>query len=263
MNRAQAPRSLALLTAAIALWLPARSVRADEAEANDSARKAEARARLDAGNQLLREQRYEGALAEYEAAYSAYPSPKIRLNIAEAHFQLGNWARAYRNYGAFLDETDSSSELHAAAQTRRTELEAKIGFLELESPVEGALVRVDGEPEGETPLAPIPVNPGRHTVVVEKDGYRRFEAAEVLTSGERRSVVVALLPVQTTPTIVAKPEPPASDDSSVLEKWWFWAIVGGVVVVGAGVAIAATTGGSDFLPSGELGSSATSTWERF
>lgn len=237
--------------------------RADDAPDEEAAKKAEARSRLDAGNRLLREKQYEGALTEYEAAYRAFPSPKIRLNIAEAHFQLGNWAQAYRNYGAFLEETPAGSELHSAANARKEELEAKIAFLRLESPMEGVSVRVDGQSEGETPIEPVPVNPGRHAVIAEKDGYQRFEAAEILTTGEEKTVVLALVPIQVTPTIVAETKPPPSDDSTVFEKWWFWAIVGGVVVVGAGVAIAATTGGSDFLPSGELGSSATSTWERF
>lgn len=264
MIRVHSRRSAALAVAALGLSLYTSPSHAGEASAEDAARKAEARARLDAGNQLLREQRYEGALAEYEAAYRAYPSPKIRLNIAEAHSQLGNWAEAFQNYEAFLGETDASSDLHAAARTRKEELEAKIAFIDVQSPVEGARVRVDGEDLGETPLEPIPVNPGRHTVVAEKDGYQRFETAEVFTSGERKTIALALVPIQVRPTTVTTVETPApKDDSSVLEKWWFWAIVGGVVVVGAGVAIAATTGGSDFLPSGELGSSSTSTWERF
>ena len=236
----------------------------NEARDADGARKAEARARLDAGNTLLREKQYEGALSEYEAAFRAYPSPKIRLNIAEAHFQLGNWAAAYNNYNDFLAETEPSSELHGPAESRKNELEAKIAFIQVESPMDEVAVFIDGVHAGDTPIERVAVNPGRHTIVAESDGHERFETAEILSSAESKTVLITLVPLKASPPVaLGATTTRDEDDESVLEKWWFWAIVGGAVVAGAGIAIAASTGGSDFLPAGELGASGTSSWERF
>ncbi len=256
------PRHL-VLVAAVASSVWGAPALAEESVAEDGPRKAEARARLDAGNELLRERQYEGALREYQAAFRAYPSPKIRLNIAEAHFQLGNWAGAYDNYQGFLTETEPDSELHAAASARRSELESKVAFIQIESPMDGVAVFVSDVHAGDTPVERVAVNPGRHTVVAEKDGYQSFEISEILTSGETKTVVVAMVPIQVAPPVAIETRTDTKDDGSVFEEWWFWAIVGGVVVVGAGVAVAASTGGSDFLPAGELGASGTSSWERF
>lgn len=239
------------------------NARADDAVSEEAAKKAEARQRLDRGNELLRERQYEGALTEYEAAYAAFASPKIRLNIAEAHFQLGDWASAHANYTAFLNEAAGESELHGAARARKAELEQKVAFLEIESPVQGASISVDGKDVGEAPVERMVLNPGRHVITAKKSGYQSFETAEVLTSGETKSVVLALVIDAPPPVITQTETRPSDDGESVLEQWWFWAIVGGVVIVGAGVAIAASTGGSDFLPAGELGASGTSTWQTF
>jgi hypothetical protein len=71
-----------------------------------------------------------------------------------------------------------------------------------------------------------------------------------------------------TPSISAEPVPalvaPApSDEPALYERPWVWVVTGALVTAAVVVGVAATTGGDDFLPSGELGSTSTGEWQQF
>jgi len=71
-----------------------------------------------------------------------------------------------------------------------------------------------------------------------------------------------------TPSISAEPSPALvarapSDEPALYERPWVWVVTGALVTAAVVVGVAATTGGDDFLPSGELGSTSTGEWQQF
>lgn len=66
--------------------------------------------------------------------------------------------------------------------------------LTVEAPVDGASVEVDGKVVGKTPLAPISVAPGKHTVKVKKLGYLEHVEAVDARAGATVRVDADLLP---------------------------------------------------------------------
>lgn len=104
--------------------------------------------------------------------------------------------------------------------------------------VDGAIVRVDDEVIGRTPVASVRLTPGRHVVMVSADGYSGTRRELELDPGERERLDLTLLVAE----VVAMDEVIVADGTVITsrpwyEEWWVWTIVGGVVVVGVGVGV--------------------------
>lgn len=268
-----------LVAAAAAFGPVAPAFAQGDAEAKQRAAKL-----IDEGNGLFEQKQFEAALKKYEAAYEAYQSPKILLNLAEAHRALGYNDRAARAYEQFLAETDegSAAKQRRLANQRLEEILPQLGHIAIESEREGVQVWIDGVEAGRTPLEPIRVEPGRREVRAEAEGFEPFRDHLMVPAGQTEPMKLALVSknqnragmmaldpdrTQTTPSIVAPEEPTTvrteADGEPLTSKWWVWAIAGVVVVAGVGIGIAAASGGDDFVPAGELSPTGTSQWERF
>ncbi len=96
---------IAVFSAARAAWAQGMQPATDGAAngATDRA-KALAQEHLDRGNQLRNAGAFDEALAEFRAAYGAFPSPKILFNQAEVESQLGRFVDAAAHYDTFLYE---------------------------------------------------------------------------------------------------------------------------------------------------------------
>jgi hypothetical protein len=66
---------------------------------------------------------------------------------------------------------------------------ARPARLVIDTPVDGATVEVDGKVVGKTPLTPVAITPGKHTVRVKKPGY--LEVVEVVDAHAGATVRVA------------------------------------------------------------------------
>jgi hypothetical protein len=68
--------------------------------------------------------------------------------------------------------------------------------------VDGATIELDGEEVGTTPLAPLSVEPGRHTVTITHSEYESVDSQHVnLASGEKGTVTFVLVPLAKEPAI--------------------------------------------------------------
>jgi hypothetical protein len=107
--------------------------------------------------------------------------------------------------------------------------------------IDGATVRVDDEVVGESPVAPVRLPPGRHVVMVEREGYVTVRREVELDMGEHERIDVTLQSYR-----VAGIEPPAAEGSGGsgeggpqwYEHWAFWTAVGGTIALGIAVGIA-------------------------
>lgn len=255
------------------------------AESPDDVAKTRAGALVNEGNTLLEKGQADAAIEKFNEALRTYRSPKIHVNLAEAHRVAGRPAQAVRHFEIFMARGTSKPGVLRKIEARTRELEKEIARIELSGDLDGATVAID---EWRAPWRNgwrIPVNPGAHIVIVTKEGRRDFERSVEVVAGQLERLDVELVTADAavaaadeTPAIDLSPRPaagpsgssvvatttrPDSEDRPLTEAWWFWAGIGGAViaVVAIGV-IAGTTGGDDTLPMGELERSSTADWGR-
>jgi hypothetical protein len=160
--------------------------------AGDPAKEAEAlHAR---GNAAIASGRPADALADYEAAYRLKPRPALLYNQARAHQALTNYATALTLLERF--EREASPELRSEVSGLSellAELRDRIHTLTLPCNVAGAEVRLGDRILGKTPFsAPLVVNAGDSSLVVQAPGYRPFQRQVSLRRGASSTVEVAL-----------------------------------------------------------------------
>lgn len=146
MSRLAVALCLSLATAVATL--PARPARADE-DAEDAAAKKSARKHFKKGEKLFALSRFEEALAEYQAAFEAYPAPEFLFNIGQCHRNLGAYDKAIFSFKKYL-------RLQPDAENREA-VEKLIAELEDER----AQARADAKRRRRTQLEPIPRGDGR------------------------------------------------------------------------------------------------------
>ena len=134
----------------------------------------DADALIDQGLELREHGKDAEALALFERAYSASPTPRAKAQIALAEQALGRWAAAEKDLGAALASSADpwivkyKDALDGALATVRTHL----GDLILNGGAPGAEVKVDGEKAAVLPASgPLRLVVGTHTLEVRADGY--------------------------------------------------------------------------------------------
>jgi hypothetical protein len=122
---------------------------------------------------------WEAALAEFNASLSLRRTSAASMNAAYCLRQLGRGAQALELYRAVLRDFESVLVEHERSSVRASiaELELAVGHLALTCDVEGALVLVDGEERGKTPVGDLLLNPGLHVVRVLKPGYEPVQVS--------------------------------------------------------------------------------------
>lgn len=218
--------------------------------------KETARRLLAEGNELLRAKDAEGALDRYEAAYEAYESPKILVNMGEALTTLGRRADAADVLERAIDDLEEGPARDAAAG-RLAQLRRRLGSLTVSS-VPTASVSIDGEAVGSTPFERSHVEPGVYRIALSAPGFVSTNRDVEVVAKEAATVDVALEAIPK--EIVTAPVTPDESD----DGWIVWAGAGAAVVVVATVVtiVLVSGGGDDFTPGGELGRTSLDDWSR-
>ncbi len=124
---------------------------------------------------------------------------------------------------------------------------------------DGATVSIDGAPVGQTPLAPLEVAPGNHTISVTARGAQPFNRSmDVSLDGARVNIDLEPLPEQAAQLAAQDAQEADSfvtaeastSGEPLYKKWWLWAAVGGAVVVIAAIIIGVAVAGGSDTPSG-------------
>ncbi len=114
-----------------------------------------------------------------------------------------------------------------------------------------AEVVVDGESVGRTPIAPVELTVGTHTLAIRGVGYETYSRSiEVPAEGLRVDVYLdptADQAAQLAARDAEQAEGYGQDEGEWYEKWWVWAAIGGGVVVLTAfiTAVALAAGGGD------------------
>ncbi|MGA7741062.1 MAG: PEGA domain-containing protein [Polyangia bacterium] len=220
----------------------------------DPQAKAKAQGLLTEGSDLYEKGDYAGALEKFNAAYAAYPSPKLMFNIGQANRDLSRPVEALEAFEKFLAEAlDASPATTADARKSLAELRDKLGRIRIDCDKAGTEVSVDGKSVGLTPLPdPIWAIPGRHQVTAKHAGAAPVIEDVDVTAGSVSRVTMRMLPLLVRVAAAPAPAPKAAPDFDVQaapgaggarEGWWLgrkWTwVAGGSTVLLTGGAIAA------------------------
>lgn len=231
-----------LLLAVTLIW-------SGEASATDDAYR-QARQIFLQGRAAYNQGDFKGALKLFRQAQELYPSVKVDLSIAFTLEKMGWVIQAAESYERYLLE--GSGEV---SRTVELQVRAKLdGFrkslatIEVRTELEGALIKIDGLAKVKTPLRyRLYVRPGAHRLTLSTDDDPDYFSKELdLNAGQHVRVLVDEKRTTTPPGIRRRSTP-------FYKRWWFWTAVGAVVVVGTTVGIAAGSGGSDWVPRGDMG----------
>lgn len=192
--------------------------------------------------------RWEDARARFEATYALLPLPQVLLNLAGAQAQTGRLTSAAESYRRVIESGDDAPDtLRDAARLALGALEPRIPRLVLR--LRGAVLEDDRVRLDETVLPPDelegerPLDPGRHSLVLERGGDELVRQDFRLYEGERLRLDLRVPAPPPPPTEVPPPEVPEGDE------WWespvFWAIVGIVVAGGIAIGIAVSIGSEE------------------
>ena len=236
-------------------WTPVSM--AEQHDADDAAQRAQARAHRALGQAALAEGDHVGALRELQTAFELSRDPELRYDLGRCHRELGHLVEGRQEFQLYLAEVDPSqipAERRQEVEQALAELNAGVALLEIRVPVDDAVVRVDGEEVGRSPLLdPVTVESGQHEVTVTAEGQPPFTTEVTVTAGERNAVEVVFGAVEET---VAEPggdsdeQPSDSGQPSSrrrLSQAWFWASLGLAVAL----AIGGTVTGALVMSTGE------------
>jgi hypothetical protein len=202
---------------------------------DDAPEKAQARVLLSQGNALFERGDLKGALVDFRAAYSLYPSPKLLVNCAAAERELGDLAAAANDLRHYLDDaTDDDPFLTDRARGDLKALERKLGRVGVSSWPPRTAVDIDGKPGRD----PTYVKPGAHHVRLRAPSGESLERDVELGVGELVELPMVARVLQ---------PPPGSSSHRVVDKpkskaWVAAVVVTAVIVAGAAVGLGVAFG---------------------
>lgn len=145
------------------------------------------------------------------------PNGTIRINAGKVTVEV-----VAEGYETYRETVDVGSGSPTAIEPK---LLRKSTVIYVASEPQATSSELDGKTGKPTPFE-IGVDPGRHTVVLHRDGYYDLSSTTDVAAGERKVLQLKL------------------EGKPITTKWWFWTTLVGTVVVAAGVtalAIALTT----------------------
>lgn len=247
--RAAEPRRSCLgLCLALTLIVSAPSALADPTSVVEADREW-ANSYYEKGMDAFRAGRYREAINAFREADRIAPSPALSFDVALAHEQLGEVARALEHYREYLRRAPDASE-RTRIEERISELEGKLVELGLQqvtiqSSPPGANLSIDGLPLGRTPWTG-ELHLGGHELVASHAGHETQELTFHLSPAAAADIAVVLtkepLPANPAPRApqpmldaTRQPRDAAEVDAEPF-RWSFIALgAGAATLVGAGV----------------------------
>ena len=183
-SRAVLAFCFAFLTALAPLPLRADAPPSDAVDAT-----AEARRHFKIGIRLYQDTNYQGALAEFEAAYAAKPGPGSLQNVALCQKALFRYREAAATLEQLLSKhaAELSEGEQKAVRDAITELSGLVGSIVVEVEPSEAKVTIDGRAVPLSELRTgVDVNVGEHTIVADESGFARLVRVVSVASGQKK-----------------------------------------------------------------------------
>jgi len=217
-----------------------------------------ARELFEQGLHLVEQERWEDALDAFDESIRLFPTQAASYNRALCLGLMGRPADGVHALQAYLSDYAGQIDESRRAEVERemASLRQRVGRLDVR--IQGApsaSVLLNGEAVGQAPLSePIAVNPGRHHVTVQAEGFEpvarwvnvgagdvlslvialdRGEATEQRITSEGETQPATVEPVATPPTTPEAPPPPRRNRGLLIGGW----VSTGVAVATLGAAL--------------------------
>jgi hypothetical protein len=213
--------SLLLLAASLAAG-PAAAQQQEEVK--DTAKEA-AEAFAEA-KRLFEKNDYAGAVKHFTRAYELKPHFMVQCSIARCHEILNDMIRAAEHYRRCLAEGGKAAPNAEQVQESLRHAEARITWLEVESPGKGGTLYIDGREVGKAPTR-LPLNPGTHALEVRREGAKPATATLEVSGGRQAVTLAPVDPVIEKPA--PRPAPPT--EKRLPSRLWFWIAAGATVAL--------------------------------
>lgn len=126
-------------------------------------------------------------------AFLIFPDPDILFNIARSYEEGGIYDEAIKNYEEYL-KLNPSEEGKKEAEWKIKSLEKKVyGTLYIEVNYVGALVLIDGEVAGKTPLPPLKIKKGNHKLKITHKECEDVEKEIYLPPEIQTSMIITMI----------------------------------------------------------------------
>jgi len=219
-----------------------------------AANKVRARELYTAGQQLFRQGDFQSAQRSFEEAYRAVPNPIVLLSIAECQVRNEDFSGAVSSLRQYLSEKPAAPD-RPQVEAQIANLEAKPGFVSVESAPTGAMIWIDGENTGYITPNELSLRAGRHTIALSLSGYEQAEQPIDVSIGSRQNLRLTLKPDAPAPSA---DEPvadaaPVEDEPTVRGKrhgspavWAATAVAGVTLITGVGLGVSALKKQSEY-----------------
>ncbi len=156
-----------------------------------------AKQRFQEGVDAFMEENYLGALQSFEDSYRLVPKASVLYNIGMCQKALFKMAEALSTFKKYLKEEgeDISIAKRKTVEAAILEITKMVGVAVISEAPEGADVLLNGKYLGNTPLIDsIVLNPGRHTIRIQKEGLEPLEIEVTAVSGAELTLRAVLEP---------------------------------------------------------------------
>jgi len=161
-------------------------------ELPDGARKA-----WDSATELFGNNDYAGALVEFTRAYELSKNPRVLFNIGVCEKFLKHYARASARWNQQIGEMQGKLTFEEEREIRDaiSTVQSFVSTLEVNANEDGAVLLVDNIEAGQTPFkAPVPIDVGRHALVLRKEGFQEKSETVDIVSGQPKKVAFKIEP---------------------------------------------------------------------
>jgi hypothetical protein len=165
------------------------------------------------GRRLMKEGKFGPACDKFEESYRLDPAVGTLVNLADCEEQTGRTASAWQHWKQAVDQLPAGDRRRYPATLRVAALEKSLAHLTIElapNAPPDVLITRNGVTLGLPSLGvPLPVNPGKHVIVVSAPGRESAEFEVMVGAAEQRNVSVAPGAVLRgeQPTLSSKPKP--------------------------------------------------------
>jgi hypothetical protein len=138
-------------------------------------------------------QEYEQTLASFQEAYRISNDPNILFNIGATYGKLKRYEDAISSYNSFLAEAPNSlAASYAKEAIAQLQDLLKEGSIEVSTNQDPAEIYIDGNKKGSSPATIGGLAPGKHTIAVEKVGFKKYQEELTLKVGQNIKLNVVL-----------------------------------------------------------------------
>jgi hypothetical protein len=237
------------------LWLAiVATPSAAQAQKNDSAIAASARALFQEGVHFADQNQWSNAADRFERALALRPSPVIAYNLASALEHLGSLIKASELLRTIIASPDVDAALRKSAEESLAEITPRIARVTIhaEGWQAGDQITIDEQELLDAQLdVPVPIDPGVHVITamrgkeqldrqtIELPEQYSLELSLTLARAPEPREVAASAPL-TAPS--ARTDADVQSQPSLTSRWWFWT---GIGVIAAGAVVTALVVSSD------------------